>query len=327
MIFLNFLIAFALIVFVHELGHFLAAKAVGMRVETFSVGFGPRLTGKVFGGTDYRISLIPLGGYVKMSSEGHSAKPIWQRIFVSLAGPLANLCFALAILVGLYAVGVPSLTSRIGNLQPDKPAILSGVMRGDRVVAVNGSDVKFWNELTDAIGRSKPGTDIRLDLRRGDQALVVFVRPETRGGKPFIGIAPSDESVTQYFGMAASLKLGSQRWWREIKSFVGFVSGFVTGASSAKEIGGPMAIASVANKAAQSGVGAFILVIAILSVSLGMFNLLPLPILDGGTVLLYLYEGIVGRPIPSGVLLRLNQAGIMALSLLMAWACLNDLGR
>ena len=251
----------------------------------------------------------------------------WQRIVVSIAGPGANLIFALAVLVGLYAAGVPSLTSRIGDLQPDKPAILSGVMKGDRVVAVNGLGVRFWSELIEAVGRSKPGADIRLDLRRGDQVVVVSVRPEIKGEKLFIGIAPSTERVTRYFGPVASLKLGAGRWWKEVTGFVDFVTGLVTGTSSAQDIGGPVAIASAANKAAQSGASAFLLVIAILSVSLGMFNLLPIPILDGGAILLYLYEGIAGKPVSPGVLLRLNQAGIIGLSLLMAWAFLNDFAR
>ncbi len=327
MIILNFVIAFATIILIHELGHFIAAKLFGISVDVFSVGFGPRLIGKEIAGTDYRISLVPLGGYVKMPGIDTSSKPVWQRIAVSLAGPAANLIFALAVLVGLFAAGVPSPTARIGSLQPGKPAMVAGVQAGDLVVSVNNKPVKFWEDLIGEIGYSRQGRDLQLGLLRNGVAISVSIMPESKNGKPFIGIAPSLERVIRHYSLADSIQRGGQRWWKEVAGFWSFVSGFTNGSSAASDIGGPVAIASAANKAAQAGVGSFMLIIAVLSVSLGMFNLIPVPILDGGAVLMYLYEWIVGKAAPQAVQLRLNQAGIFGLTLLIAWAFLNDLGR
>lgn len=327
MILINFIAAFAAIVLVHELGHFLTAKAFGVKIESFSIGFGPRLFGKIHQSTEYRLSVIPLGGYVKMDSASLDSKPVWKRIVVSLAGPVANLVAAMVVFVCLYAVGVPSPTSRIGALQPDKPAVAAGIQKGDLVTAINGRPLRYWDELISSIAASPRDTDIHLDVLRGADTLSVSVRPENRSGRSFIGIAPSSEVSVRQYGVMGSIELGMKKTWKEIASFGGFVVGFASGSSSASDIGGPVAIASAANKAAQAGTSSYLIVIAILSVSLGMFNLLPLPILDGGAVLLYTYEWIARRPPAQWVRLRLNQAGIIGLSLLMAWSFLNDLGR
>lgn len=344
----SFVLVLGILIFVHELGHFLFAKLFRVGVEKFSLGFGPRIVGKQIGETEYRISAFPLGGYVKMVGESGDeelppedqkrsfmAKPPLQRFLIVAAGPVFNIIFAYIAFVAVCMIGVPSATSKIGDVMKDKPAARAGIMPGDRVAAINGARVSSWNDMAERIAGSG-GKSLELLLERKGKTFSVQVTPEMRTAKdllgdtvtsPVIGIVVSDEYVTERFGPLESLLKGAEQTWTVTRLTVVAVAKMIGGSISADNIGGPIMIAKMAGEQAKTGIVSFLAFMALLSINLGLLNLLPIPILDGGHLVFYSWEIIFRKPVHMKIREVAQQVGLVLLIGLMAFAFYNDIVR
>src|SRR5262245_24336444 len=347
-IILQVVIVFGLIVFVHELGHFLAAKFVGVGVERFSLGFGPKILGKKVGDTEYLVSAVPLGGYVKMIGEevgedpapaeiekSFAHKPLPGRFLIVSAGPLFNLVSAVVVFVVLFVsfgFHVPLDIPRIGVVVPNLPAAKAGLEKGDEVISVAGEPVSTWKEMADKIQQSQ-GQALPFVVKRAKDGSTaeLTVHPESRddpmgGGKKFaIGITADSQVESVSLGRALSLAV--QETWMWTKLIFQNLVMLVTGSASPKELGGPILIAQVAGQQAKLGLDYLLRFAAIINVNLAVFNLLPIPILDGGHLLFFSIEAILGRP-PS---LRARELalrfGFLLILTLIVFVMYNDIAR
>ncbi len=425
---ISFIIVLGVLIFIHELGHFLVAKYSGVGVERFSLGFGPRLIGIKVGETDYCISLIPFGGYVKMMGEApdeevspeeraksFTHKPLGVRTSIVASGPLMNILLAMVLFPLLFMMGikVPAYVDKVpqvGYVAEDEPADRAGIRPGDRIVAVDGRSISTWEELMKAIalspdkrvtlrverdGReftteitptaSREGIGVgglyppmppviggltpgfpahRAGLKEGDLILAVDGKPIThwielqklvkkspqertilveREGKRFtvelkprhneeldvylIGVTRLEEFVTRSYGFFESVKMGLVKAWELTVLLFVIIKGLITGVYSIKTLGGPIMIAQVAGKAAESGLTDLISIIAFLSLQLGIINLLPIPVLDGGYLVFFAIEWIRGKPLSEHFLSIANQIGMALLLALMVFVTWNDLIR
>ncbi len=369
MIVFNFIVVLGILIFVHELGHFLVAKWVGVKVEKFSLGFGPKLFGKQIGETEYLISAFPLGGYVKMFGEGgfnetdmieqepgqatsgsavaepqilsesdksrsFAHKTIPQRMAIVLAGPLFNMIFAWLLLILLYMTGMPILKATVGEIFPDKPAALAGMQKGDLITAVNGQRVVQWEDFST---RMASVTDsVTLSISRNGQPLTIELKPQVGDSKnmfgetikkPIIGVSPAYDFVTEHFGLMEAFALGNAKTVEVTKLTVLSLVKLFQGVVPLNSLGGPMMIADMANKAAQTGGATFFMLLAVVSVNLGILNLLPVPVLDGGHLMFYTIEAIIRRPVPQKIREYAQQAGMLLLMGLMVLAFYNDIIR
>ncbi len=430
---LAFLVLVGFLIWFHELGHFLFAKIFGVRVEVFSVGFGPPLIAKKVGRTVYQIALIPLGGYVKLygenvkvdDPEAFSSKPPWQRILIAFAGPLFNfiltvVLFSLVFYIGVdipkYMKGPPvvgfvetgSWADRVGikpgdrivsigefqvrtwedirrsvieatirkpektevvvlrngrevvlkadlpkietgrevlGVHPDLPPVVGrvferipgvglspayqiGIKPGDRILEVNGTEVRSWYEVVKVVRASK-GDPVRLKLMRNGNVLEKEVVPaiDPRTKVPVLGIAPKVETLRESFPPAEAFKRSLERTWDLVVLTFKVIWGLITGAISIKTLGGPIAIAQFAGQAAESGIVPYLSSMAFISLQLGIFNLLPLPVLDGGLILLFLVEMVRRRPLPDRFKEYWQRIGFALIISLMAFVVINDLLR
>jgi len=449
--FVSFVVAIGVLIFIHELGHFLVAKASGVGVERFSLGFGPRLWSIRRGETEYCLSLIPLGGYVKMVGEeahGEEAihpgteppgdsridprksfalKPLWARALIVFAGPGMNFVLAAVIFTGIFLfVGVPVLPTTVGRVLPDSPAAQAGLQPGDQIVAIDGRLVRHWGELDEAVARSE-GRPLVLTMMRGGQRRDATVTPrrmasrtpfgeptevwslgttpyqapvvgEVKPGMPAAeaGLRPRDrivaidgqpirtwdemaeiisrrpgepvgltiqrdgerleltvtpravterdplgneikvarigigQSTPQTFlrlGPVAAVSRGIQRTWDvtvlTLVSFWKLLSGIIP----ASNIGGPIQIGMAAGQAAQEGLVPYAFLVAIISINLAILNLLPVPMLDGGHLLFFAIEAVMGRALSVRKREIAQQIGLALLLLLMVFAIGNDIRR
>jgi regulator of sigma E protease len=342
------IIVLGILIFVHELGHFIFAKIFKVGVEKFSLGFGPKLFGKKFGETEYLISAFPLGGYVKMvgeavdeevpledQSRSFLAKPAWQRILIVVAGPVFNLVFAYLAFISVFMIGVPFLTSKIGEVVKDKPAARAGLKTDDVVIAVNDRAVSKWSDLSQLISESG-GKKLDLKVNRDGKILDFHVTPEVTTQKnllgdtityPAIGIAASTDFAVERFGPVQSFTRGSEHTWDVIRLTYVVLGRIVTGAISLDTIGGPIMIAKMAGEQAHAGISNFVAFMAFLSINLGILNLLPIPILDGGHLLFYGFEWLFRRPVSMRAREVLQQVGLVLLIGLMFLAFYNDIVR
>jgi regulator of sigma E protease len=345
---LSFIVVLGILIFVHELGHFLFAKLFRVGVVKFSLGFGPRIIGKKFGETEYRISAFPLGGYVKMVGEsddeelapedaGRSfmSKPPLQRVIIVAAGPVFNLLFAYLVFILVCMIGVPSATSKIGDVLKDKPAARAGIRSGDRITSVNGTPVSRWNDMSARIAGSG-GKPLDLVVERNGKPFTVRVAPEMRTAKdllgdtytsPVIGVMVSAEYVTERFGPLESVIKAGEQTWTVTRMTVIAVAKMISGSISADNIGGPIMIAKMAGEQAKTGIVSFLAFMSLLSINLGLLNLLPIPILDGGHLIFYFWEMIFRRPLHMKIREVAQQIGLVLLIGLMALAFYNDIVR
>jgi regulator of sigma E protease len=350
-----FVIVLGILVFIHELGHFSVAKKLGVGAITFSLGFGPKLIGKKVGETEYKICVVPLGGYVKLVGENREEEvkeedrarsfflqPIWKRALIIFAGPVFNFFLALVFLCFSFLVfGIPQeqlpLPSKIGELSPDLPADKAGLRVGDTVLSIDGIPVKTWDNLSGMIRKSE-GKEISLEVERGGKVLEFKIRPEisketsAQGEKAhyIIGITAPYEEVTFLFrkvGIGEALAEGTIQTWMWTKLTLVFVSKMITGEISRKLIGGPIEIARQSGKQGKKGLPYLLGLIALLGVNLGLFNLFPIPILDGGHLLFLAMEAVLGGPISLKKMEIAQQVGLILIILLMVFAFYNDLIR
>ena len=340
------------LIFFHELGHYLMARILGIGVRAFSLGFGPRLLGWRAGRTDYRLSAVPLGGYVNLAGEGQeedeadsgfpekamfNLRPPWQRMLVILAGPGFNFFLAWLIYWALlFSYGQAALKPVIGEVLQDSPAAAAGLQAGDTILSVDGRDISSWNELTMTIqtGGYRP---VPVVLNREGKVLTLSVEPITRNldadGRniqvPMIGVKASGESMIlvppqDLFSSA----LGAAReTWEKTGFIVRGIGKMITGEVSAREVGGPILIAQEVGRQARSGLAEVLYLTAFISLNLGLINLLPVPVLDGGHIVFFGYEALFRRPVSERWRLFATRIGIAFLFLLMGLALFNDISR
>ncbi len=425
-----FLIVLGILIFIHELGHFLAARHVGVRVEAFSVGFPPTLWGKKIGDTEYRISWIPVGGYVKLFGQNvddedpndptnYAHKSLFQRLYILTAGPLMNLLFALIFMPLVFWIGMETPaylddSPRIKNVQDGSYSQKLGIQANDEIIAINGTFVKNWEELHNTMGSIPPSETLIFDIDRKGNSIYIegsaieMHRLGSMGWSPYLvpvvggfssrspaeragikvgdkitrinelvigdwsDISPSVQKimtaeskkpdstlkvelernsevkfveVTPFFetnsqrwllGMSMSKKfrshslgesfaLGITRLWFITKGTFSFLGQMFKGEGSMDDLGGPVKIGMVIGDAVRSGISDLFFLMAFISLQLGIFNLLPIPALDGGHILMLLIEKINGKPLSTAIRERTQMIGFSALLFLMIFVTWNDL--
>ncbi len=345
---LSFAIVLGVLIFVHELGHFLMAKRLGVKVLKFSLGFGPRLVGKKIGETEYQLAAMPLGGYVKMVGENpedqvsseeeersFSGQRVWKRIAIVVVGPGFNFLFAMLVFSLLFFVGVPSLTTEIGGIRKGFPSEKAGLQTGDVIVSINGQKIQFWEELSESIRNSR-GQPLTFTILRNKKIFDVSILPVNSSGRNLfgedvsnwiIGISGSNNYIIRSFGPLTSIWKGVEQTWKISGLTVLSVVKLIQRIIPMDTLGGPILIAQLAGKQAREGVLNFFFFMALLSVNLGILNLLPIPILDGGHLLFFLIEAVVGVPIQARLREVAQQVGIFLLIILMAFVFYNDIMR
>ncbi|NTV14087.1 MAG: RIP metalloprotease RseP [Desulfobulbaceae bacterium] len=349
---LSFVIVLGILIFVHEFGHFLFAKLFGVKVTKFSLGFGPKLVGFQRGETEYLVSALPLGGYVKMvgeqaeeeiSSEDESRsfakKPVWQRAIIVAAGPLFNLLFAVLIFFLIFAInGLPKPVdnSVIGAVTAGSPAERAGLKTGDIIVAINGQKTATWEEVAELISTSK-GEPVILEIRRGSEQLTITGAPEISpsrnifgeetGKRYMLGIARSEEVTYERVSLGVALQGGfTQTWGFIYLTLMGIVK-MIQAVIPASELGGPILIAQLAGKQLHQGWMNLVYFMGLISVNLGILNLLPIPVLDGGHLMFFSYEALRRKPPSQRAMEICQQVGIVLLASLMVFVFYNDIAR
>lgn len=422
-----FIIVLGILVFVHEFGHFVLAKRAGVRVETFSLGFGPRLFGWKKGETDYRISAVPLGGYVKMTGEdpkeedadredSFAKKSVPARMKIVLAGPLMNLLLPLFLMPLVYIVGIerpayldePAVVgwveqntpaakagfrpgdkivriegeeiptwekakilfasnpnqplqvdclregkllhkeitpessgyaggytgldherpSLIGGVSPNMPAKKAGMQADDRIVAINGTPIRYWGEMA-AIIRAHPDDPLRIDIDRDGKQVLITASPtlDSETGSGLLGIAYQEKTVFKRYGLWKSLQNGIRDVGQSFVLTFYVLGKLVTGGLSIKTMGGPILIAKMTGDAARVGISSLISFVAFLSLQLGILNLLPIPVLDGGHVLFLSLEALLRRPVNIKIREAAQQIGFILLLAFILIISYNDIRR
>lgn len=354
-----FLIILTVLVFVHELGHYLVARWNGVKVEVFSIGFGPEIVGwNDKHATRWKISAIPLGGYVKMFADADASsrqdaqkmktlseeemkltlhgKSVWQRIQVSAAGPLANYIFAILVFGAIFATRgeqVPSENAQAGMVVPGSAAEKAGILEGDVISTVNGKSVKNFQEMSEIV-KNNPGKELDFDLKRGEKEINLKVTPETvetlsitgektQTGKLGVaqGFVSIKHGVIQSFGIATKYVINVS--WMTLKG----IGEMIIGNRKADGLSGPLGIAKMTAVIAQTDIWNILWFAAFLSLNLGLINLLPIPVLDGGHLLFYVIEAIKGSPVSEKTQEYAFRAGlglILFVFLLSTW---NDVNR
>ena len=422
MTFVYFLIVIGILVFVHEFGHFIMAKRAGVRVEKFSLGMGPKLFGFKKGDTEYVLSALPLGGYVKMAGENPDEEPtgapdefqsktVWQRAKIAATGPLTNIVLAfiimpLVFMVGTYSEGpakvgyvekgspaeragfvagdviekingrsisdwtraltliavnpdtdvtviierqgekkaltlrpdlatelkigtsglVPDMPAEIGKLKPGFPAEQAGVMVNDKIIAVDGKTIYHWIQFSTLVRDSK-GSKLTLTLERNGKRMEKIVTPREDGGRQVIGVEPVMRLVFKKYGFFESLRLGFDKTIESVDLTFITLKKLVTFDLSIKTLGGPVMIAQMSGQAAAAGLSAFLSLLAMISISLGVLNLLPIPVLDGGMILFLVIEAIRKKPLSRKVMEVSQSIGAGLLITLIAVVSYNDVMR
>ncbi|MGW8160856.1 MAG: RIP metalloprotease RseP [Desulfobulbales bacterium] len=353
---ISFAIVLGLLIFVHEFGHFLWAKLFGVKVLKFSLGFGPKLIGRQFGETEYLVSAFPLGGYVKMFGESpadmadedltpeelqrsFATRPVWQRFIIVAGGPLFNIIFAMVLFCLIVLVaGLPQPvdTTTIGGVGQDTPAAAAGLQEGDTILAINGKETRHWEEVSQLIKDSQ-GQEVIITLRRADKTIDVPVTPrmektrnvfgEEVGERYMVGIARSEEVKYEKVGVGKALQAGVTQTWNWMYLTVMGLVKIIEKVVPASELGGPILIAKIAGERMKAGWVNFLYFMGVLSVNLGILNLLPIPILDGGHLVFFSVEAILRKPLNLRTMEILQQIGLVLLGSLMIFVFYNDLVR
>lgn len=355
-IFLNYIvpatILLGILIFVHELGHFIAAKKSGVRVLKFSLGFGPKLIGKKIGDTEYLLSMLPFGGYVKPLGETpdepvseedkpfsltHQSLP--KRFAVLAAGSVFNILFAFLIFSCVYMIGMPQLTTKIGGVMDDSPAKHAGIQEGDIIESVDGTKVELWEELTRCVEQSN-GKELMLLIRRGDRSITCTLTPKATLAQNMLGemvntykigiinSGADDSRTLKRYNPAVAFWKGAEETYKWSKmTLLGIGVLIKSPVERRKDIGGPILIGKLAGDFAQVSILSFVLLMAMISVNLGVLNLLPIPILDGGHLFFLLIEAIKGSPLSIKKMEIAQQIGLALLAMVMAFVFYNDITR
>lgn len=346
-----FLVVLTVLVFVHELGHFWVARRAGVRVEVFSIGFGPEIWHRIDAqGTRWRLAWIPIGGYVKFFGDADPAsatagdqtmseaekavsfhhKPLSARSAIVLAGPLANLLFAVLAFAALaMTVGLPHTAPIVGAVQEGSAAAAAGLRPGDRFVSIEGSAVERFQDLQ-RIVRLRPEMPVRAVVERDGQSLEIVATPKrsvmvdrfgNRHEIGLLGISQSGVEMRRY-GPLDGLWFGLLETWQAMDTTLTAVGQMIVGARGTEDLGGPLRIAQMSGQMAEVGAPSLVTFMAYLSISLGLLNLFPIPLLDGGHLVYYLLEALRGRPLGPKAQeygFRIGIAFVAGLFLLATW--------
>ncbi|UCD82038.1 MAG: RIP metalloprotease RseP [Desulfobacterales bacterium] len=344
-----FIVVLGVLIFFHEFGHFIIARLFGVGVEKFSLGFGPRLLGKKIGITDYRLSAIPLGGYVKMVGEepddnvepadipmSFTHKHVAKRMLIVAAGPVFNLLLAVIIFCSIFLVsGLFILKPSVGAVRDGSPAQAAGLQKGDVITSIDDTAISSWDEMAEIINASK-GKKLAITVRREDADRLLQVAPDLVTTKNIfgedieryvIGITASGDSYNKKLNPFQAVAESLIQTYRVAELMVVIIGKLLTGEISTDTIGGPIMIAQMAGDQAKAGVSNLIFFIALISINLAIINLLPIPVLDGGHLLFFTIEAIKGKPVSIKVREIAQQIGLCILILLMILVFYNDITR
>lgn len=335
------------VIFFHELGHFMVAKWRGIKVEKFSLGFGPRIAGFTYGETEYRISWLPLGGYVKMAGENPEeslkgdaseflGQPWWSRLLVVLAGPGMNVVLALLLFSVILMVGAkePVIEDPVIDqvMSSDSPAGQAGLRSGDRILSINGEATKTWQEMTTVI-RAHPGVALTLEVARENEQISAVVTPRSVGeGDQKVGQLGVQGRVTRHidrrYPPMEAIKMAGKITWGIAKDFGGTITKLLKREMNVKDsIRGPVGIVDIAVKEIKSGLLNFLWFLAVISVNLAVVNLLPIPVLDGGHVMMLAIEAVRRKPLSLKTQIIFQQVGLALLLTLVLYTTLHDVLR
>ena len=351
-----FLFILTVLVFVHEMGHYWVARRCGVRVEVFSIGFGPELCGWTDRlETRWKFSAVPLGGYVKMFGEndGFSEggeervlspqerkvsfhhKSLRQRTAVVVAGPLANFLFAIAVLAGLYSIwGTPMPMAGVGSVVADSAAAEAGLRPGDRITSIDGTEITWFEDLRRIVSAS-PGVRLEFTVVRDGQGLAIVATPKTsrtelESGRVveigLLGVSPDPDQIAyERQNVLKATWMGVERTVGLIGQILSYLGEIISGARTTEELGGPLRIAQLSGEMAQGGWVNLVFFMAALSINLGLINLFPIPMLDGGHLAFYVVEAIRGRPLGPRAQEYGFRFGLILVFVLMIFVTWNDL--
>jgi len=357
-----FLLVLSIVVFIHELGHFLVARWCGVTVKTFSIGFGKEIFGFTDSkGTRWRFAWIPLGGYVKFLDDANAAsqpsteslaemtpaeragafqtKPLWRRAAIVAAGPIANFLLAVVIYTALNAtIGIRTITPSIGEVIADMPAAAAGVQPGDVIKSIDGWTIEGFEDVQRIVSVNGD-RKLMFGIDRDGKMLQIEITPQvqdendTFGGtfrRGLIGVKPSmapNAIETKRVGLLEALRLGARQTYTNISQTVQGIGDMITGRQSPDQMGGPILIAQVTGRVAELGAVAMLSWIAFVSANIGFLNLLPIPVLDGGHLLFYAIEAVRRRPLSQRMQEIGFQIGIALVLMLMVYVSFNDILR
>jgi regulator of sigma E protease len=355
-----FLFVLTIVVFFHELGHFLMARWCGIKVLVFSIGFGPEIAG--FNdryGTRWKISAVPLGGYVKFFGDENAAsapdqaaaaamteaekkdsfvfQPVRSRAAVVAAGPVANFLLAIAIFAAIFmTVGKQTTSARVDTVQPGSAAQTAGFQPGDLVLTINGDKIDSFSDMQRIVSISA-GEPLVIEVERGNTQITLKAVPQLKELKDNFGnvhrigvlgisrsMAPGDIK-TEKAGPLRAVVMGAQETWFVVDRTLSYITGVFAGREAADQLGGPIRIAQVSGQVATAGFAALFHLTAVLSVSIGLLNLFPIPLLDGGHLLFYAIETIRGRPLSERAQELGFRIGLAIVLMLMIFATFNDI--
>ena len=341
------LFVLSVLIFFHELGHFTAARLFGVHVEVFSIGFGKRIWTKKIGQTEWSLSAVPLGGYVKMKGQddtdptkkvnapdSYNAKKPWQRIIILLAGPFANFLMAFLLYLAISWMGVPKLLPYVGDVSKDAPAYQAGIQKGDKIVEINGTPIRFWENIGKAINDTE-GTILLTVERNGTRQQISIVPKVIEDKNIFgekitrriIGISPAPKQTTITYGLFDGFVYAWDETVKASTLIFQSVQKLLTGVVGADKLGGIITIVDVTAQASHQGLLALFFFTALISVNLGVLNLLPIPALDGGHIIFNLYEMIRGKEPNEQVMYYMTVTGWILLGGLMFLGLYNDINR
>ncbi len=332
-------VVFGVLVLVHEFGHFITAKLTGMRVDEFAIGFGPQLVGFKYGETLYSLRLIPLGGFNKIAGmeEGEDVdageraywrKPVWQRMIVIVAGGVMNILLAYFLLVGVYlyaGMNVPLKGPVLGNIMQNGPAARAGLQSGDIILAIDGQPVKSWQQFANTINSAGQKTLV-LEYRRNNEDNTVKITPrhDDLSGRNVIGVVEATKHVA--IPPQDAVFYAGRHLVYIVKVMVHSIGGMISGKVKA-DLAGPVGVVSIIGEAAQMGIQPLINITILLSINLGLLNLLPIPALDGGHFFTLVIEAVRGKPLSPEVMRKTQYVGFSLLILLMIFATVQDFSR
>lgn len=345
---ISVIILLGVLIFFHELGHFLVARFSGVGVLKFSLGFGPKIVGKKIGKTEYVLSLIPLGGYVKLLGETENEKlseedekmsfskqPVWKRIMIVFAGPFFNFLLAVLIFVFVYIYGIPALSNVVGEVQKESASYKAGIIQGDKIISIDGHKIVYWDDIKPLITNSQ-GKELEIVVDRKEQVKKISIKPRLSKTQNIlgeevsaylIGISPSDSFIIEKRNFWEASIMGLQKTWQFNKLTIVVFVKMLKEEVSPRNLGGPIFIAQAAGAVAKEGIVPFLFLMALLSVNLAIINLFPIPILDGGHIMFNIIELIRRKPLSLKWQGIFQQIGFVFLIILMIFVVMIDIER